>query len=74
MFKTAPEQIGVPRIVTTTLRKSDQLLHCKLRQALPWAVPILCTMAAYYVSLQLKDSTQIGILIGAAAIGTLLLT
>lgn len=50
------------------------MLHCKLRQALPWAVPILCTMAAYYVSLQLKDSTQIVILIGAAAIGTPLLT
>ena len=74
LFTPAPEQIGVPRIVTTTLRKSDQWLHCKLRQALPWAVPILCAMAAYYVSLQLKDSTQIGILIGATVIGTPLLT
>lgn len=74
LFAPAPEHIGAPRIATTSLRKSDQLLRGKLRLIVPWVVPITCAAITYFALLRMQDAMQRGMLIGASSICTPLLT
>ena len=74
LFVAAPEQIGAPRIATTTFRRSDQVLRGRLRLIVPWAVPISCAVITYFASLRLADAMQRGMLIGAALISAPLWT
>lgn len=74
LFVPAPEDIGAPRIATTTLRKSEQLLRGRLRIIVPWSVPITCAAITYFGSLRVHDAMLRGILIGVSSICTPLLT
>ena len=74
LFAPAPEEIGTPRIASTTLSKSDQLLHRRIRLILLWAVPITFAAITYFASLRVHDAMQRLILIGASSICTSLLT